>query len=230
MAGKRLWLKRSCYAEVGTFEASCQRRPAAQVIRHDPASRDPLSSRNKCNTCYDGVTMGEDYGQLSLEERIEIYRLHAAGKSQRAIAMHLGRAASTISRELRRNSVRTKAWPGVRPAPSTRQPDRHPDLLLRCPLAMADRRHRKCHRTTASLPVQENKSQHHQRTGNPRRCRPIQSHTQKMPRLPHTSRGILTISPKHVELQTSIYTPAFAGVTGDGALTPASAAAHRPSG
>ncbi len=56
--------------------------------------------------------MGEDYGQLSLEERIEIYRLHAAGKSQRAIAVHLGRAASTISRELRRNSVRTKAWPG----------------------------------------------------------------------------------------------------------------------
>jgi IS30 family transposase len=56
--------------------------------------------------------MGDDYGQLSLEERIEIYRLHAGGKSRRAIAVHLGRAASTISRELRRNSVRTKAWPG----------------------------------------------------------------------------------------------------------------------
>jgi len=56
--------------------------------------------------------MGEDYGQLSLEERIEIYRLHAAGKSRRSIATGLGRSASTISRELRRNSVRTKAWPG----------------------------------------------------------------------------------------------------------------------
>ena len=56
--------------------------------------------------------MGEAYGQLSLEERIEIYRLHAGGKSQRAIAAHLGRSASTISRELRRNSARTKAWPG----------------------------------------------------------------------------------------------------------------------
>ena len=56
--------------------------------------------------------MGEDYGQPSLEERIEIYRLHAAGKSRRSIATGLGRSASTISRELRRNSVRTKAWPG----------------------------------------------------------------------------------------------------------------------
>ena len=56
--------------------------------------------------------MGEDYGQLNLEERIEIYRLHAAGKSRRSIATGLGRSASTISRELRRNRVRTKAWPG----------------------------------------------------------------------------------------------------------------------
>ena len=56
--------------------------------------------------------MGQRYGQLSLEERIEIYRLHAGGKSQRAIAAHLGRAPATISRELRRNSVRTKVWPG----------------------------------------------------------------------------------------------------------------------
>ena len=56
--------------------------------------------------------MGQRYGQLSLEERIEIHRLHAGGKSQRAIAGELGRAPATISRELRRNSVRTKAWPG----------------------------------------------------------------------------------------------------------------------
>lgn len=56
--------------------------------------------------------MGECYGQLSLEERIEIYRLHAGGMSRRSIAACLGRSASTISRELRRNSVKTKAWPG----------------------------------------------------------------------------------------------------------------------
>lgn len=56
--------------------------------------------------------MGEYYGQLRLEERIELYRLHAGGLSRRAIASRLGRAPSTISRELRRNSVRTKAWAG----------------------------------------------------------------------------------------------------------------------
>ncbi|MBR1276528.1 helix-turn-helix domain-containing protein, partial [Bradyrhizobium sp. AUGA SZCCT0283] len=30
--------------------------------------------------------MGSRHGQLSLEERIEIYRLHAAGRSQNKIA------------------------------------------------------------------------------------------------------------------------------------------------
>ncbi|UFX42247.1 helix-turn-helix domain-containing protein [Bradyrhizobium sp. 41S5] len=30
--------------------------------------------------------MGQCYGQLSLEERVEIYRLHAGGKSQNDIA------------------------------------------------------------------------------------------------------------------------------------------------
>jgi IS30 family transposase len=48
--------------------------------------------------------MGTTYDQLSLDERCEIYRLHADGKSRRAIARALGRAASTISRELARNS------------------------------------------------------------------------------------------------------------------------------
>jgi IS30 family transposase len=48
--------------------------------------------------------MGQRYDQLSLDERCEIYRLHADGKSRRAIARALGRAASTISRELNRNS------------------------------------------------------------------------------------------------------------------------------
>src|ERR1700730_1159474 len=44
--------------------------------------------------------MGQRYGQLSLEERIEIYRLHAGGRSQNDIASALDRAPSTISREL----------------------------------------------------------------------------------------------------------------------------------
>lgn len=56
--------------------------------------------------------MGTDYGQLRLEERIEIYRLHAEGESRRHIARALGRAPSTISRELARNSVATKVHPG----------------------------------------------------------------------------------------------------------------------
>jgi len=56
--------------------------------------------------------MGARYGQLSLEERIEIYRLHAAGKSLRSIAAMLGRAPSSVSREVGRNSLKTKVWPG----------------------------------------------------------------------------------------------------------------------
>jgi IS30 family transposase len=56
--------------------------------------------------------MGQCYGQLSLEERVEIYRLHAGGKSQNQIASALDRAPSTISRELRRNSRPSKVWKG----------------------------------------------------------------------------------------------------------------------
>jgi IS30 family transposase len=56
--------------------------------------------------------MGQCYGQLSLEERVEIYRLHAGGRSQNKIAWALGRSRSTISRELRRNAQPTKVWPG----------------------------------------------------------------------------------------------------------------------
>ena len=56
--------------------------------------------------------MGQCYGQLSLDERIEIYRLRASGKSMQGIALGLGRAVSTISREIRRNSLATKVWPG----------------------------------------------------------------------------------------------------------------------
>jgi len=56
--------------------------------------------------------MGKRYGQLTMEERVEIYRLHADGKSRRVIGACLGRSAATISRELRRNSLATKAWEG----------------------------------------------------------------------------------------------------------------------
>ena len=54
--------------------------------------------------------MGIRYSQLSLEERIEIYRLHAGGISQAKISATLDRSPSTISRELRRNSRATKVW------------------------------------------------------------------------------------------------------------------------
>ena len=56
--------------------------------------------------------MGEHYGQLSLEERVEIYRLHAGGKSVRSIGSALGRAPSTIQREIKRNGRRIGVWPG----------------------------------------------------------------------------------------------------------------------
>src|SRR3979411_369725 len=56
--------------------------------------------------------MGQRYGQLSLEERVEIYRLHAGGKSQNDIASALDRAPAAMSRELRRNSRPSKVWTG----------------------------------------------------------------------------------------------------------------------
>jgi IS30 family transposase len=43
------------------------------------------------------------YGQLSLEERCTIARLHEAGQSCRQIAAALDRAPSTVSREIKRN-------------------------------------------------------------------------------------------------------------------------------
>jgi IS30 family transposase len=56
--------------------------------------------------------MGKCYGQLSPEERVEIYRLHANGISRNKIGSALSRAPSTISRELNRNSKPTKVWKG----------------------------------------------------------------------------------------------------------------------
>jgi len=61
--------------------------------------------------------MEKNYQHLSLSERIELYRMHKANYSMRAIATALGRSASTISRELKRNSEPTKAWDsGYEPA------------------------------------------------------------------------------------------------------------------
>jgi len=56
--------------------------------------------------------MERKYKHLSEEERVEIYHWHANGKSRRWIGEALSRDASTISRELRRNSLASKKWPG----------------------------------------------------------------------------------------------------------------------
>jgi IS30 family transposase len=47
--------------------------------------------------------MGKKYTHLTLDERHEIYRLLAGGRSRRSIAEAIGRDVSCISRELRRN-------------------------------------------------------------------------------------------------------------------------------
>jgi IS30 family transposase len=56
--------------------------------------------------------MGTRYKQLSAEERVTIYHWHANGKSARFIGEALGRQPSTITRELKRNSQKTKQWAG----------------------------------------------------------------------------------------------------------------------
>ncbi len=49
--------------------------------------------------------MGEQYGHITLEERCEIARRLQTGETQGQIAAALGRSASTISRELKRNRM-----------------------------------------------------------------------------------------------------------------------------
>lgn len=56
--------------------------------------------------------MGTSYDQLNMCERKLIDRLLGEGRSIRGIAAILGRSPSSISRERRRNSKPTKAWPG----------------------------------------------------------------------------------------------------------------------
>ena len=54
--------------------------------------------------------MGKHYTQLTFEERCEVARLLAAGTSQRKIAAALGRAPSTITREVKRNGSQTAGY------------------------------------------------------------------------------------------------------------------------
>ena len=56
--------------------------------------------------------MDRKYRQLGLNEREVIERLHIAGRSMREIGRVLCRSASTISREIGRNSKPTKQWSG----------------------------------------------------------------------------------------------------------------------
>lgn len=56
--------------------------------------------------------MGTHYSQLSRSDRHDIRYRFEKGMSLRAIAAAIGRSASTISREIRRNSKRTKQYPG----------------------------------------------------------------------------------------------------------------------
>jgi IS30 family transposase len=60
--------------------------------------------------------MGNNYEQLSLEERCTIARLHEGGQSVRKIAAALDRAPSCVSRELKRNTGSGPRANGYRPA------------------------------------------------------------------------------------------------------------------
>ena len=54
--------------------------------------------------------MGKYYCQVSPEERYEMARLQREGYSKRQIATSLDRSASTVTRELKRNSSKTKGY------------------------------------------------------------------------------------------------------------------------
>ena len=64
--------------------------------------------------------MGQRYRQFSLEERIELARLHGAGASIRQIAAGLDRAPSSVARELKRNSGSTVGYKPVYAQEQTR--------------------------------------------------------------------------------------------------------------
>lgn len=56
--------------------------------------------------------MGRSYEQLSLRERVQIELWRGEGRSLRWMGRALGRSASTLCRELKRNSARRRQWPG----------------------------------------------------------------------------------------------------------------------
>ena len=56
--------------------------------------------------------MGQKYDHLSSDERLWIFHWQELGVSLREIARRLGRSASTISREVRRNGRPTRKWRG----------------------------------------------------------------------------------------------------------------------
>jgi IS30 family transposase len=56
--------------------------------------------------------MGKNYNQLSPEERDTISYLYREGKTNGQIATTLGRATSTITRELERNKIKTNGYSG----------------------------------------------------------------------------------------------------------------------
>ena len=84
--------------------------------------------------------MGQNYGQLSLEQRCTIARHRQAGKTIRQIAAAMDRAPSTIARELKRNSgtqvgyqpayaeqqAKSRRWRGSR---LLRKPDLQEEVL-----------------------------------------------------------------------------------------------------
>jgi IS30 family transposase len=57
--------------------------------------------------------MGLRYSQITIEERCEISRLHAEGRSIRQIAAGLDRSPSTVARELKRNGSRKSGYKPV---------------------------------------------------------------------------------------------------------------------
>ena len=57
--------------------------------------------------------MGKHYGHVTIEERCEIARLRAEGRSIRQIAAGLDRSPSTVARELKRNGSRTGGYKPV---------------------------------------------------------------------------------------------------------------------
>lgn len=80
--------------------------------------------------------MAKTYKQISLSERIELYRLHKENRSVRAIASALGRSPSSISRELKRNSQPTKTWSkGYEPVRAERLRERRREWDARFKLA-----------------------------------------------------------------------------------------------